>query len=334
MQIKNKVFLIIWVILNLTGCDGCCMLKGKEASHEPIHIHRFDKAMYQLVLTDNPERQQHLINTYPQMLKTLGLALFHNDEIQTNDFFDRIVNYYSEPNLNKLYRDALAKYELIETIENDLGKAFGYLHEAFPDMQIPAVYMHVSGLFQNVLVGDSLLSLSIDKYMGSDYPLYIDYFDKYQRRRMSQEYVVPDYLTAWLMSEYPFDGNDKVLLERMIYEGKIKYVLHQAVSQMIPEVLMGYTPEEYQWCKQNEAEVWKLIVERKQLYTPDRVTTSKYFLVRPSSFIADEAPGNLGCWIGWQIVTQYMKKTKASVAELMNNNDAQDILTKSKYKPR
>ena len=78
---------------------------------------------------------------------------------------------------------------------------------------------------------------------------------------------------------------------------------------------------------------WRQIIERKQLYTPDRVTTSKYFLERPSSFISDGAPGNLGTWIGWRIVTRYMERTNVSVAELMNHNDAQDILTKSKYKP-
>ena len=124
------------------------------------------------------------------------------------------------------------------------------------------------------------------------------------------------------MSEYPFSGNDNVLLDRMIYEGKIKYVAHQAFSQVIPEVWMKYTSEEYRWCTENESRLWKQIIERKQLYTPDRVMTSKYFLERPSSFISDGAPGNLGTWIGWRIVTRYMERTNVSVAELMHHNDA------------
>lgn len=70
-------------------------------------------------------------------------------------------------------------------------------------MQIPAIYMHVSGFNQNVLVGDSLLSLSIDKYMGKDYPLYQDFFYDSQKLKMQRGLVVPDYLAGWLMSEYP-----------------------------------------------------------------------------------------------------------------------------------
>lgn len=330
---KKKLFLIFGIVINLMGLFNGCNLNGKENSYAPFHIRRFDKEFFQLTLVDNPEQQKYLAQTYPQMLKVLGLSLFNNKETTSDVFFDRLVNYYSEPNLNKLYRDALVQYESIENIESDLGKAFGYLHEQLPDMPIPHVYMHVSGFFQNVLVDDSLLSISIDKYMGSDYPLYRDFFDAYQRRKMTPEYIVPDYLAAWLMSEYPFEGNEKVLLERMVYEGKIKYILHQAIPQMIPETLMGYTPQEYQWIRQNESKLWKLIIERKQLYTPDLMTTSKYFLERPASFIADDAPGSSGSWIGWQIVTRYMEKTKSTVAELMNNTDAQEILTKSKYKP-
>ncbi len=330
---KNKTLILCWTLIHLTVCNGCGMLSGKETSYEPVPIRRFDKDLYQLILVDSPERQQVLAHTYPRMFRVLGLSLFNEQETQSDEFFDRLVNYYSEPNLNKLYRDALAKYETVERIESDLGRAFGYMREQFPEKHTPVVYMHVSGLYQNVLVDDSLLSISIDKYLGADYPLYRDYFDAYRRRGMTPDYVVPDYLTAWLMSEYPFSGNDNVLLDRMIYEGKIKYVVHQAFSQVIPEVWMKYTSEEYQWCKENESRLWKQIIERKQLYTPDRVTTSKYFLERPSSFISDEAPSNLGTWIGWQIVTRYMERTNVSVAELMTHNDAQDILTKSKYKP-
>ena len=80
--------------------------------------------------------------------------------------------------------------------------------------------MHVSGFNQNVLVGDSLLSLSIDKYMGKDYPLYQDFFYDSQKLKMQRGLVVPDYLAGWLMSEYPFAGKENVLLDRMIYEEK------------------------------------------------------------------------------------------------------------------
>ena len=218
-------------------------------------------------------------------------------------------------------------------LERSLGQAFAWIHENFPTMQIPALYMHVSGFNQNVLVGDSLLSLSIDKYMGEDYPLYQDFFYDYQRRKMQPSHIVPDYVAGWLMSEYPFTGKENVLLDRMIYEGKIKYLVLLALPEMTPASLFGYTDEAWEWCKNNEAKLWKAIVERKHLYTPDQMTTMKYFEDMPAQFLTSDAPGNIGSWVGLQIVAQYMKETNTTLEALMKNENAQEILTLSKYKP-
>lgn len=324
--------LFIIILLILIGCNNCDSIKGKNTTVN-ININRFDKELYESISTDQAALQQQIKQNYASMLNVIGLSIFNIQDTQTDVFFDRLINYYSEPTLNKLYQDALETFENIESIQENLSKAFGYQEIHFPSMQIPAVYMHVSGLQQNILIDDSLLSISIDKYLGADYPLYTDFFYDHQRKKMDPVYVAPDYFSAWLMSEYPFKGDDRVLLDRMIYDGKIKYILHEALPQLIPETLMGYAPTEYQWCKQNEKEIWKLIIERKHLYTPDHVTTSKYFSSAPSIFISDDAPGELGTWIGWQIVTSYMNNNNITPEQLMINVDYQDILTKAKYKP-
>ena len=324
------ILLSIWVLISIISCDTT---NKRNFSAEPIHIKRFDRDLFQLIITDTPELQEKIVADYPAMLKVVGLGLFGVRDTQSPVFFDRLVNYYSEPTLYQLYRDALMKYDNIETIETNLSVGFQYIKTCFPSMQIPAVFMHVSGLQQNMLVDDSLLSISIDKYLGSEYPLYENYFYTYQRRKMSPECIAPDCLKAWLISEYPFIGNDRVLLERMIYEGKIKYIIHKALPKVLHEVLLGYSLSEYQWCKQNEKILWNSIIERKHLYTPDAATTAGYFSDRSSDFISDDAPGNLGSWIGMQIVTKYMERTKDSIEDLMKHTDYQEILTKSKYKP-
>ena len=329
---NNKLHIIL-AILALCTFNSCDSVNGRNFSVDPIHINRFDKDLFQLISQDSPELQETMSARYPEMLKIIGLGFFEGKGPNQSDFFDHLVNYYSEPTLNKLYRDAIKTYDNIENIEADLGAGFQYLKNCFPAMQIPAVYMHVSGLKQNILVADSLLSISIDKYLGSDYPLYENFLHDYQLKKMTPESIVPDYLKAWLLSEYPFSGNNRVLLDRMIYEGKIKYIIHHALPQVIPEVLMGYTASEYQWCKKNEKILWKTIIERNHLYTPDAATTAGYFADRPSDFISNDAPGNLGNWIGWQIVTKYMERTKSSIEDLMKNTGYQEILNKSRYKP-
>lgn len=318
--------------LSLTNCMGQSSA-DRLSQIAPIHIHRFDKALYQLITTTDTVSASELIRAYPQMLDILGKGVLNLRSLDAEGFFSKLRAYYGEPTLNKLYQDALQHYEEVSELEEGLHAAFTYLKGELPELQIPAVYMHVSGLNQNVLVGDSLLSLSIDKYLGADYPLYQDFFYASQRSRMTPEQVLPDYLMGWLMAEYPFSGNERVLLDRMVYEGKLLYTVSRALGQKDASMSLGYTEEVEKWCEANEAEIWQLIVERKQLYTPDQLTTESYFDDNVSPFPGSEAPANIGSWMGYRIVRRYMEENGASLRQLWQATDAQAILTAAKYKP-
>ncbi len=327
-----KILLTICLVILFTSCNAHAK-SSRYSSAEPISIQRFDKKLFELIETHDTALQENIRNEYPDMLELLGKGVLNMRNLEVPGFFDKLMTYYSEPTLKELYKDAIEKFENIENIEQQLGSGFAYLTDHLPNLRIPVVYMHVSGLNQNILVTENILSISIDKYMGYDYPLYQDFFYDYQRNKMQPEYIVPDYLTGWLMSEIPFQGKENILLERMVYEGKIKYLLSQALPDKQPHQLMGYTEKDYQWAKEHEAVIWKTMIERKHLYTPNLVTTGQYFEEIPSRFLSDDAPGNLGILIGWQIVNQYMKETKATPEQLMQTTNAQDILTDARYKP-
>ena len=302
-----------------------------------ISINRFDSDMLQWIETDDPQILNHLKEKYPRMLDLLGKTLFQANSIDSADYFDYLLHFYSQPSLLALYKDAVRYFSddsaRISGIVKELSAGFHEFKKLFPSMQTPSVYMHVSGLQQNMIVADSLLSCSIDKYLGFDYPLYADFIYDYERKNMVPERMAKDCLNAWLKSEYPYQGNDNVLLERMVYEGKIIYVVSQLGRENTYSHIMSLTSEEYKWLRDYESALWNTIIERKHLYTPDLATTLKYFQPAPAAFISDKAPGQLGCYIGFKIVERYMKQTKSTCAELMQNNDAQDILKKAKYRP-
>ncbi|SEG02407.1 gliding motility lipoprotein GldB [Parabacteroides chinchillae] len=327
-----KTFLTVLFTVTLFSCTGQNTNTTNYAETTPMHIQRFDKELFALVDTKDTTMQVQLRKQYPQMLDILGKGILNIQTPDDPNFFPKLITFYSEPTLKQLYMEAITQYNDISDIEKKLGEGFNYLHANFPSMQIPAVYMHISGFNQNVLVGDSLLSISIDKYMGKDFPLYQDFFYDYQKQKMQRHNIVPDYLAGWIMSEYPFTGKENVLLDRMIYEGKIKYLLSQALPEITQADLIGFTEQNLNWCKEHEEDIWKAIIERKDLFTPDHMTTSKYFEDAPSTHLANEAPGNVGTWVGWQIVNKYMKETNSTPEALINAN-AQTILEASKYKP-
>ena len=316
--------------LSLTNCMGQSSADSL-ARMDPIRIHRFDQSLYQLISSKDAGLEAELSREYPQMLAVLGQGVLNLRSLDAEVFFPKLRAYYGEPTLNKLYQDALRCYEEVGELEDQLSAAFAFLKREIPDMQVPAVYMHVSGLNQNVLVGDSLLSLSIDKYLGADYPLYQDYFYAPQRMRMTPQQVAPDYLIGWLMAEYPFEGNERILLDRMVYEGKLRYAVCRALDQPLSAPML-FLPEVERWCEAHEAEMWQQIVERKQLYTPDQLTTDSYFDEMVSPFPESDAPGNVGVWIGYRIVKRYMEESGATLREMLTT-DAQTLLSGAKYRP-
>jgi uncharacterized protein YneF (UPF0154 family) len=48
-----------------------------------------------------------------------------------------------------------------------------------------------------------------------------------------------------------------------------------------------------------------------------------------------ESPGKIGRWIGWRLVEQYMNQNpEITLDELMKNQNFQEIVKQSGYKPK
>jgi uncharacterized protein YjaZ len=78
-------------------------------------------------------------------------------------------------------------------------------------------------------------------------------------------------------------------------------------------------------------------VDEKLLYDSDPKLPGRF--INPAPFskfyleIDNESPGQIGMWIGWQIVRSYMKNNDVSLQQLLQT-DAKEIFDNSKYKPK
>jgi hypothetical protein len=71
------------------------------------------------------------------------------------------------------------------------------------------------------------------------------------------------------------------------------------------------------------------------LYEPLGPKNQKIVMPAPNATsVFTEAPGEIGNWIGWQIVKSYMKRNPdTSMDELIQLRDTQAFMEASKYKP-
>jgi hypothetical protein len=92
------------------------------------------------------------------------------------------------------------------------------------------VYAQIGSLDQSIVVGEGLLGISLDKYLGTNHPIYLRYgYTDQQRAMMSREYIVPDCLGFYLLSLYPF--TDETQADE--HMAKIQYVVNKVMGRKI-----------------------------------------------------------------------------------------------------
>ena len=312
--------------------SGCSEKKVYGKASPELQIVRFDTELYQYLTND---KSKDILDAHKPFLDEFGKKIIYIGGLDSAGFYDRLKDYFSEPTLMALYKDEQETFEDITAINDELSYGIKTLIQYFPSLKQPKLYLHVSGFNQNVIVTDEVLSLSVDKYLGADYPLYQKFFYEYQRQLMSPDRIVPDYLLGFLMANFPFKGDEGVLLDRILYEGKLRYILSLLMPNRQIWEYVGYNKEQYSWCQNNQARIWKLILENKHLFPSDYLTTEQYIREAPhTAFLPTESPGRVGVWIGFQIINSYMKnRPDSSMQELMDRTDYQELLKQSKYKP-
>ena len=322
-------------LLLMTTVFFCMSCTGKRMSGEEnpdLYIQRFDVDFFRYLQGELTEAD---MDNYSGFLKVYGEKVLNVGSIADSGFYTNLKTHFSNPALLDLYRTQQETSWDIPGLNAELSKTLDSFLKEFPDILKPKVYMHVSGWEQKVVVTDSILSLSTDYYLGSDFPYYQHYFPDYQRKQMHPGRMVPDYVLGFMMANIPFEGNEDVLLDRMLYEGKLAYLLSCFLPEREEWEYVAYSKDEYEWCTTNQKQIWKTIIENKHLFELNLRTTSQYLKEAPhTAFLPDHSPGRVGVWLGYQIISSYMKRnSNLSLKDLIERTNYQEILKESKYKP-
>lgn len=336
MKLQKLFFPFFLLMLLLVSCHFNMDEKKKEGNETEISVIRFDKLLNEYVELNSFSALQKMNTEYAVETKLLIEDILGLGQVNDNNINGRLKAYFSDPTLQALMKDALVKYDDMEEVEKGLTYGFKKLKEEVPSIKIPSVYAQFSALNESVVVGDSILGFSVDKYMGEDYPLYKRYYYDYQRKSMNPNRIIPDCFSFYLMSEYPFpmDGN-RTLLDMMMHFGKINYVVSKIMGYKSFEEELGFTKEEIEWCKANKKSIWMYMVQNGHLFATDPMIIRKYTKPAPyTAFFGDDSPAMVGIWMGVQLIDSYMKNNKKTgIKELLENTDYQQMLTDTKFKP-
>lgn len=301
-------------------------VKKIEKTH-PVHIYRYDQALFSLPQKNLAEELNGLKEDY---------AFFLGD----HPSIPQLKAYLNDPVNQRLYKEVQEKYGDLSQLEKAFQEAFARIRYYFPEAKIPRIYTLISGLSYEtpIIYVDSVLIISLDMYMGSEYHYYKKMGEAipiFIRRRLSGEYILPDCMKA-LSYQVIHSNNASVnILDDMILEGKRLMFAEMALPDVQDSLLCGYTASQMQWINAYEYDVWSFLIQKDYLYSNDNLVSRKLVGEAPfTAYFGKESPGSIGSWIGWQICRSWISQNaERPVSALFEEKNPQQILKESKYKP-
>ncbi|MCK9167633.1 MAG: hypothetical protein M0O94_03630 [Bacteroidales bacterium] len=317
--------------LTILCCSAClfsCTSPQPYRQAEPATIIRYEQDLFALDKTNLKPGLQKLKDSYP---------VFLGGDINDTLNLIQLAGYLNDPLINEFYNDCQQKYPDLQFLEEEMGILIQNYKTYFPDKETFSVYTYVSGLdFKHPVVFiDSMLLISLDMYLGADYKHYDQLgIPKYISRQFTKENIARDAAESVIRRVMP-GISGTTLLEEMITEGIALFGIHQLAPFLSPEIVIQYTPEQFNWCKKHEKELWAFLLKNDILFSPDPKYKKEFLLTGPSSpEFGDIAPARLGQFIGWQIVQAFqIKNPDISVKQIIEYQDAEALLKQANYKP-
>lgn len=233
-----------------------------------------------------------------------------------------------------------------QKIKQELTTMFRYIKFYYPEFKEPKVYLY-SSFVQDYLdpityvPNQNYLFIAVDCFLGYGNKYYdMMKIDRYLQISMSPEYLSSKVAKVIIneKSWIPKELATQSFVSHMIYQGKI-LLLEDAFLPKVKDLYkIGYTQDQINWAKSNEFEIWNFFIQNNYVFSDDISLSDRFLSLSPFSKFYTEAdaksPGQIGCWVGWQICRKYFEENpKVSLQDFIKNSNHEEIFAKSKYKP-
>ncbi|MDP4188219.1 MAG: DUF2268 domain-containing putative Zn-dependent protease [Bacteroidota bacterium] len=334
---KNRIILLIGILVLFSGCSRRSEHKVDISTiNIKVEVARFDRDLFALDKNNMTKGILLLEKKYGNFFK-----LFNTQVIQIGPSTDPAYPRYLKEFLTAdvvgmAYQTSQKVFPNMDGLNKELTDAFKRYKYYFPNKPVPKIYTYIAGFNQSIVVDDHILGIGLDKYLGSDCKLYLRLgLPRYMTHNMAKEKIASDCMHAMALTDYTLKDSTVNLLANMIYYGKALYFTKAMLPDEEDTIITGFTKKQLQWCKQNEKDMWTYLVERKLLFSSEVLTISKFMDIGPfTKEFTKDSPAQAAVWLGWRIIESYMKNNPdVTLPELMEENNAQEILTLSNYQP-
>jgi len=308
-----------------------------------VKIERFDKAFFAVDTNNIKLSLYKLTQEFPYftndfVVNILGMPPLNDTSITSFIACREFISTYSS------LKDSIEpKFKDLNWLEKDLKHGFQFVKYYFPKYQLPQKVITYIGPFDapSVAITPSALAIGLQLYAGKNFSFYTsvqgqEIYPTYISRRFESPYITVNCIRTIAEDLFPDKSENKPLIEQMIDKGKYWYLINKFLPEIPDSLLTGYSQKQLIWCASNEGLIWNYFLQtNNELYTIDPDIIKNYIGEAPNTVgMPDVSPGNIGQWVGWQIIKKFEEKNPSITPEELMNTAAKKIFEETKYKPK
>lgn len=246
-------------------------------------------------------------------------------------YMELLADFAADTSMRLIYHITDSLYHDLSWLERELGRALSRAD----GMHYDRFYTLVTGDFDDynrrIFCSDHELAISLDHYavgaLKAGVPQYIEQLSR-------RQYMAADCMAAIARAHIALPDGDMTLLDYAIAEGKTLFFLEQTMPRTDDTILLRYTSQQLKWMRRNTEQVWSWLIKKQMLYSTDLLQFHNIIDEAPkTNAFGEESAPRTTSYIGWQIVRQYMRRTKCTMKELFENTDSRQILVQSGWRP-
>ena len=339
----KKIFAAFFILLFVISCKSKKNAPDVSKIDVTVKIERFDKAFFSLDTNHIQQGLFQLNQQYPYFTNDFIINILGAEPLSDTSS----ISFMAACHFLSSYwpaKDSIEKkFDDMGWLEKELQQSFRFVKYYFPKYQLPPKVVTYIGPFDapGVAITQYTLAIGLQLYAGKNFSFYTsmqgqEMYPSYISRRFEPAYITANCIKTISEDLFADKSGSKALIEQMIDKGKYWWLVSQFMPEADDSLITGYTGKQMEWCKKNEGLIWNFFLQsNSELYSVDPDVIKNYIGDAPNTpGMPGIAPGNIGQWVGWQIVKSYAEKNPSiSPVELMTM-DARKIFEETKYKPR
>jgi hypothetical protein len=333
----KQTFFIAGLFFLITCCQSKKSVPNVSGIHVSLQTERFEKDFFTMDTLHLDAALQKLNQQHPGF---------------TQDFLFNILGTTPDSTMKDV-RSFISTYQNMQTrvqekikdfapVEAEVKKGLQFVHYYFPMYKLPSRLITFIGPINSYgnIITPNALAVGLQMYLGKDYPLYLSeqgqqLYPLFISRRFEPAYIAVNCIKNIIDDLYPNKSIGKPLVEQMVEAGKRQYLLDLLMPDTPDSIKTGYTQQQLKGCLESEKNIWSFFVQNDLLYSTDPNLTRDYMNDGPNTpALGDASPGNIGQFVGMQIVVKWMEKKKGLLPDALMKTPAKQIFEEAKYKPK